>query len=423
MTTLRLLSTIFISLGLTLSAGAARAQSDHPDASKLLDEFQSSHGLNGVAGARLTGKVSWVGLPLAGTIVEVYGGYGKAILTQEFPSLGKFEAGWDGELLWERTPTTGAKVRTGWVACEHLRRMAISQNIDWRQLYGAAKTVGVEEIDGVKCWKLALTPLDLMKAGDEGRPPADHWYLDQTSGALVRVQLHTASAGGESAVSQVDFKEWKRVGERLIAHRRELTISDFTLALTFESVELGLELPTGFFTAGPDVVAAATTSEADEAGVGGESATAIRIETLEVRHVATIRLTCKHADLKQTLSTILPEAMGAVFGSGARVVGAPFVRYHNWGDDLDIEGGIPVAEPILPKGRVQPRTLPGGPALVTIHLGPYDRLGETHTRMQEYVEDNELQLAGAPWEEYLTDPGMEPDPKKWKTKVIYPINR
>ena len=422
MSTLKLISTIFISLGLTLSAGAARVQSANPDAAKLLDQFQSSHGFQGAAGARLTGKVSWVGLPMNGTIVEVYGGYGKAILTQEFPSLGKFESGWDGELIWQRTPTTGAQVRAGWVACEHLRRNAIAQNIDWRKLYGAAEIVGVEEIDGVKCWKIALTPLDLMKAGDEGRPPADHWYLTQENGALTRVQLHASSTGGEDAVSQVDFKDWKPVGEKLVAHRREVTISDFTLVLSYESVELDLNLPAGFFAAGPDVVAAATASQEDEADESGASETSIRIETLEVKHVATIRLTCKHAELKQTISTILPETMGVVFGSGARVVGAPFVRYHTWGDDLDIEGGIPVAEPIMPKGRVQPRALPGGPAIVTTHVGPYELLGDTHSRVLKYVEDNEIQLAGAPWEEYLTDPGMEPDPKKWKTKVIYPIN-
>jgi hypothetical protein len=55
------------------------------------------------------------------------------------------------------------------------------------------------------------------------------------------------------------------------------------------------------------------------------------------------------------------------------------------------------------------------------HVGPYERLGETHTRIQEYLDEHGLTQRAAAWEEYWTDPGMEPDPAKWRTKVVWPV--
>lgn len=55
------------------------------------------------------------------------------------------------------------------------------------------------------------------------------------------------------------------------------------------------------------------------------------------------------------------------------------------------------------------------------HFGPYDKLGETHQRMMAYLEANGLERHSAPWDEYWTDPGMEADPSKWRTKVVWPV--
>jgi AraC family transcriptional regulator len=32
-----------------------------------------------------------------------------------------------------------------------------------------------------------------------------------------------------------------------------------------------------------------------------------------------------------------------------------------------------------------------------------------------------LEPAGAPWEVYVTDPGAEPDPSKWRTDIFFPV--
>jgi effector-binding domain-containing protein len=76
---------------------------------------------------------------------------------------------------------------------------------------------------------------------------------------------------------------------------------------------------------------------------------------------------------------------------------------------------------IQPKGRVKAAVLPAGKAVVAWHLGPYEKLGDTHARIQAYCEEHGLEQRAAPWEEYWTDPGMEPDPSKWRTKIVMPV--
>jgi AraC family transcriptional regulator len=72
-------------------------------------------------------------------------------------------------------------------------------------------------------------------------------------------------------------------------------------------------------------------------------------------------------------------------------------------------------------GDVRADTLPGGPAAVTMHVGPYDTLTEAYAALEQWIADQGLAPAGAPWECYRTDPGEVPDPKDWKTEVFWPV--
>ena len=66
-------------------------------------------------------------------------------------------------------------------------------------------------------------------------------------------------------------------------------------------------------------------------------------------------------------------------------------------------------------------TMTAGSAVVAWHVGPYDKLPEAHERIEAYLKENGLERRGAFWEEYWTDPGMEPDPSKWRTRIVTPV--
>jgi hypothetical protein len=64
---------------------------------------------------------------------------------------------------------------------------------------------------------------------------------------------------------------------------------------------------------------------------------------------------------------------------------------------------------------------PAGPAAVTWHVGSYQGLGNAHHALEEWASKNNRKPAGPPWESYVTDPGQEPDPQKWRTQVFLPL--
>ncbi len=126
----------------------------------------------------------------------------------------------------------------------------------------------------------------------------------------------------------------------------------------------------------------------------------------------------------------LGEIMGPLFGevyeyiqqSGQTPSGMPFSIYYSMdGDSVDLECGMPVAQPMEGMGRIEAGELPGGTVAAVTHAGPYDALPQTWAALTEWMSSQGLQAAGAPWEVYVTDPTAEPDQSKWRTDIFFPV--
>lgn len=359
-------------------------------------------------------------MPGAGSVVECYDGLRRGRVTTESPGFGRFESGSDGTIVWERSPL-GIVIQGGWAACEHLRRYGRAQHFDWRELYASAQHAGEVELDGARCHTIELAPrplIELSAAEASTSPPPDVLYVDAESLLPRRVDMRIAGMDGGPATAEVKLDDWRLVGGIRYAHRAEIKIGGFVLQLAYETFERGVEFSEGFFDPGDDVRAAL----AEQRAAGGKQQDdEIRVESLAERHIAAIRLTCKQADLQKTLAVLFPEVIEHVMSSGAEMAGPPLVRYYSFGEEIDLEAALPVRAPIEPAGRVKPATLPAGEAVIAWHVGPYDRLGETHERVKAWIEPRALEARSACWEEYWTDPGMEPDPAKWRTRVVRPV--
>ena len=148
-----------------------------------------------------------------------------------------------------------------------------------------------------------------------------------------------------------------------------------------------------------------------------------RRELTETPMLAVTRRT-EHEHIAEVLAEALPAVFNHVMGAGLAMAGPPFVRYLQMGPAyLTLEAGIPLAEMAEAPagGDIAPGTLPGGPAAVTVHIGPYDTLPEAHAALERWMVTNEMEAAGPPWEVYLTDPAEVPDPAQWRTEVIWPL--
>lgn len=148
----------------------------------------------------------------------------------------------------------------------------------------------------------------------------------------------------------------------------------------------------------------------------------ITTKEITAQPVLLVRRRVKRSEIAKMIGESLPLVFLHAQKTGAALAGPPFARYLDWGPGMTMEAGMPVASPgTVAEGDVLADTLPGGLVATTMHEGPYDLLSDAHAAIQQWVEEQGLKPAGAPWESYLTDPGEYPDPKDWKTEVIWPL--
>jgi len=153
-----------------------------------------------------------------------------------------------------------------------------------------------------------------------------------------------------------------------------------------------------------------------------------KIEERQERRTAGIRLKAPIRDFKK----VIPQTLGEIFGwaeeQGVRRAGPPYMRLHviDMEGQMDIELGIPVAEPIQPNGKVAPGVLPAGRYATLIYTGR-DRGYSGNKALVDWAKKQGLEWdawndpAGhafaSRYESFLTDPDEEPDHKKWQTEV------
>ncbi len=138
-------------------------------------------------------------------------------------------------------------------------------------------------------------------------------------------------------------------------------------------------------------------------------------KTLAPQPVLVRRRQIQPPEIAQALAEMFPQVFEEAQRNGIAQAGPPFARYLEMGRGMwTVEAGLPVA-------GASADTLPGGPAAMTTHAGPYEKLPEAHAAVQQWMAAEGLAAGGPPWESYVTDPADYPDPKDWKTEVFIPL--
>jgi AraC family transcriptional regulator len=145
---------------------------------------------------------------------------------------------------------------------------------------------------------------------------------------------------------------------------------------------------------------------------------------LAAQNILIVRLRAARHEIANAIGEGLGKAFPYSQRMGLAIAGRPFTRYLTTGPGLfSIEVGMPVATVPQGEGAVEAGTLPGGPAAVAMHGGPYDQLSETYAALERWIEANGYRVGGAPWESYITDPADHPDSADWRTEVFWPLEK
>jgi len=148
----------------------------------------------------------------------------------------------------------------------------------------------------------------------------------------------------------------------------------------------------------------------------------VAVEEIPERFYVGVRKTVAFADMTQFFGTTFSKAMEQIQKGGASPAGAPAGLFWNFDEQAgkaDMAAAMPVAASQKFGGGMSVFPVGGKSALVINYLGAYEKSGEAHYAMDEYMTEKGLQNVPPVIEEYITDPGQEPDTSKWLTRVIY----
>lgn len=143
----------------------------------------------------------------------------------------------------------------------------------------------------------------------------------------------------------------------------------------------------------------------------------VEVMDLEPTDTAVVQARVPFAEIGATVGGAIKDVWEHLSEIGMGSSGMAFGRFRPGDGLMDVEVGFSVPRPVPGNGRVVPSSLPGGPAAVTIHAGPYDEIGPAYEAVQAWARANNRQIAGDPWEVYLTPPDQTPP----MTRVVLPL--
>jgi effector-binding domain-containing protein len=138
----------------------------------------------------------------------------------------------------------------------------------------------------------------------------------------------------------------------------------------------------------------------------------VTIFRVEPRWIAAAKAPAKPGEISSTMLALLGRGWNFIKQSGVKSDGQNVAIYRQ---DF-IEAGPRVIEKFEDSGGIACVASPSGLAAMTIHMGPYQQLGEAHAAVRDWCVANGHALEGTNWEVYGHH---EDDPARRRTDVFY----
>ncbi|MFI6293171.1 GyrI-like domain-containing protein [Nonomuraea sp. NPDC050790] len=145
------------------------------------------------------------------------------------------------------------------------------------------------------------------------------------------------------------------------------------------------------------------------------------------RHYVAVRKTITMTTFGVVADRI-PDIYAWLVAKGAAMEGAPFFRFHviDMEGDLDVEAGVPVAEPVEVEGDFVAATLPAGRYASVRTIGHPDQLFPVIEKLRntpgldfDMTEEADGEHWGTRLEIYHTNPAEQPDMNKWEIELQF----
>ncbi|MCU1234757.1 MAG: hypothetical protein JWP63_2724 [Candidatus Solibacter sp.] len=228
--------TLTLSLSLAF-AGILASAADLPKGEALLDKYVEVTGgkaaYNKVHSDKTTGTMEFKAMGLKGKVITYSAEPDKKYSEVVLEGMGKMQEGASNGVAWSLSSMQGPHLKEGDEKAETLLQSKFNSDLNWRDQYKSAETVGVETVEGKECYKVVMTP----KTGS----PSTRWF-DKDSNLLVKMQMTTKSPMGE-VQSESIVSDYRKEGDLLVPHKILSKVATMELVMTVESVQYNPEIP------------------------------------------------------------------------------------------------------------------------------------------------------------------------------------
>jgi zinc protease len=240
---------IAIGAAVVFSFTLARAADDLPKADTLLDKYVESTGGKAAYQKHHTevakGTFEMAAMGLKATMTSYRAEPDKSYTETDLGGFGKVREGSDGTVYWQITSMAGPHVKDGAEKVQAMLAAKFNAELNWRDLFKDAKTIGTDTVDGKECYNVQLTP-------QEGAPMTQCY--DKESGLMVKQTMTVTSPMGEQTVSSF-ASDYRKEGDVLIPHKLKSSVAGQEVVITFDSITFNSDIPESTF-ALPDEIKA-----------------------------------------------------------------------------------------------------------------------------------------------------------------------
>jgi effector-binding domain-containing protein len=145
----------------------------------------------------------------------------------------------------------------------------------------------------------------------------------------------------------------------------------------------------------------------------------IAVETAQPGLIAAVRARVTIGEIGRAWKPALDHVWAFLKTNGELRPGHNLFLYHHpahRNDLMDVDFGVQVARRFEGQGDVRCVKTPAGEVARTVHIGPYDRLGEAHDAVHAWCAAHNRKIARASWEVYGD---WNDDPALLETTIKY----
>jgi hypothetical protein len=231
------------------AGGAGPAKGELATAEAVLEASIVAQGgrerMGKVKAMRQTGTFRIPEMGIKGVMIGVSAPPRSSLLTVELPGLGKISQGVSGDVAWELSPVTGARVITGDERTQTLREATFNSDLVWKELYPKVELAGTVTFAGVPAYKVVMAAPD----GD-----SQTRYFAKDTLLPVGVEMVARSQMGNMPVA-VEAADWREVAGVKYPHKLTRRQGPQTIEILVDKIEIDPQLDPATFALPPEIQA------------------------------------------------------------------------------------------------------------------------------------------------------------------------